>query len=526
MIKRYDLNGDFFISPSEESKAISDWLAGKISDSEVLVIIKFSRLECRIPRPTPVPSTITVISPNGGETWEIGKTYEIKWRAENVNYVGIELIVGEREAGWLIGRMVPASQGTYTWTVPSFIPPGNNYRIKISNAEALFPSDVSDNYFSIVKPVICTHQAPRVNIFPLSQTGFPGQLLIYRVYLSNLDSKECDPVRFQLKAECPENWRCEISPELISVPPAERGLATLRVGSLSNTPAGVYSISVTATHGADPSLFSKATATYVVSQKEDPISGTLSVDKTFAKVGEEITLTITAKDLNGVDRVMAYYQGKWNSQSCDGATECTKTFTFSESVPGVYFYYGYVYGRKTDGSLEGKYTSPSFVKVVILSPTPTPTPTPYPIPSPTPTPSLLPDLIVQDIYYDEPYIRVRYCNIGSGTSTSDFLIKLKNNKTGQEYGGNPYYRFKVPQPGKCEVTGGYTPSLIGLSYGQFALVTAIIDWENRVVEANENNNLLTKTIGSLSLKDMSEQLASLEAVIKQLKEDLQELLGR
>ena len=38
----------------------------------------------------PQPS-ITVISPNGGERWEIGKTYEIRWESQGVNYVNIYL---------------------------------------------------------------------------------------------------------------------------------------------------------------------------------------------------------------------------------------------------------------------------------------------------------------------------------------------------------------------------------------------------------------------------------------------------
>jgi hypothetical protein len=128
---------------------------------------------------------------------------------------------------------------------------------------------------------------------------------------------------------------------------------------------------------------------------------------------------------------------------------------------------------------------------------------------------------VSDIYYQSPYIYVKYCNVGSGWSSSDFLIKLRNNQTGQEYGGNVAYRFAVPQPGECKITGGYTPSLIGLNPGQSASITATIDWEQRVKESNENNNTLTKTISLLSLKDLSDWLAALEAAVK----ELQKLLG-
>ncbi|MFH1431746.1 MAG: CARDB domain-containing protein, partial [archaeon] len=108
-----------------------------------------------------------------------------------------------------------------------------------------------------------------------------------------------------------------------------------------------------------------------------------------------------------------------------------------------------------------------------------------------------PDLVVRDIYYDGSYfIKVKYCNIGSGSSDSDFLIKLRNENTGTEFPGNRYYRFKVPAPGMCELTGGYTCSLIGAFCGDYINISATIDWEGRVNESNENNNVLAKTIGS------------------------------
>ncbi len=100
---------------------------------------------------------------------------------------------------------------------------------------------------------------------------------------------------------------------------------------------------------------------------EDPVSGTLSVDKTTAKVRESITLTVNAKDNQGVSGVHAFYQGRWHWQGCNWATTCTKTFTFSESTAGTYTYSGYVHGRKVDGFLEGAYTTPRFVEVKITA---------------------------------------------------------------------------------------------------------------------------------------------------------------
>ncbi|MBC7073821.1 hypothetical protein H5T58_00285 [Candidatus Parcubacteria bacterium] len=626
--------------------------------------------------PTP---TIKVLSPNGGEKWEIGKTYTIRWDSKGVNKVLIELT--KENTSWHLAYNVNASLGEYAWTIPSKIAPGGNYKIKIiAQDETLRVEDESDSYFSIVSP-----------------------------------------------------------------------------------------------------------------QQEDPVTGTLSVDKEKAKVGENITLTISAQDDQGVEAVAAYYNESWYHESClakscvqgipenfkcvDVTTTCTRTFTFSESTPGTKYYYGLVIGKKVDGSSERNFTRPPYVTVRVISeptstsftlsvlkdpkeggriysapqgidcgtkcdssfaqntqvtlyaqpspgykvsswsgcdkserevcvvvmnsskevqvkfvqanytlsvtknistggtiksndgkincgqscsasyplqsqvtlsaipsfgyefkgwsgcdyvlenncfvvmysdrevranfeaipkynlwlykniaqggtvvsspygiicdtlcgltsydfkvgtkvtltatpasgytigswsgcdyvsnnacyvtmnserkvyisfapistPTPTPTRTPTPIPTST-TPSLLPDLVVRDIFWQYPYIYVKYCNLGKGTSASDFLIKLRNNQTGQEYRGNPYYRFPVPKPGECKLTGGYTPGLVGLQYGQSASVTAIIDWEGRVAESNENNNSFTKTLPAVTA-DLRKFLGALEETLNALRKILGE----
>lgn len=107
----------------------------------------------------------------------------------------------------------------------------------------------------------------------------------------------------------------------------------------------------------------------------------------------------------------------------------------------------------------------------------------------------LPDLVVEDVYYDDTYIKVKYCNRGIGTGSGDFLVKIKSEQTGKEFSGNSNYRFNVPAPGTCAETGGFTCDLVGVSCKDKATISATIDWEGRVSESNENNNSLTKQIG-------------------------------
>ncbi|MBU4023178.1 hypothetical protein KJ591_02335, partial [Patescibacteria group bacterium] len=104
----------------------------------------------------------------------------------------------------------------------------------------------------------------------------------------------------------------------------------------------------------------------IPSQENDPVSGTLSVNKTEFSVGETIELTITAQDDDGLEYLWAHYQGEWHKDSADG-TSYTKTWTFSESKPGTYVYKGYIYGKEPGGLKETAWTEPKTIRVVVTA---------------------------------------------------------------------------------------------------------------------------------------------------------------
>lgn len=106
--------------------------------------------------------------------------------------------------------------------------------------------------------------------------------------------------------------------------------------------------------------------------------------------------------------------------------------------------------------------------------------------------SNLPDLIVTDITQEGRYIYVHYMNQGLVGGEGDFLIKIS--ALGKSFEGNRYYRFKIPAPGQIRKTGGFTLGLIGLKKGMEKIVTAEIDWEKRIDERNENNNVFHKQV--------------------------------
>ena len=96
---------------------------------------------------TTTPS-ITVLSPNGGEVWEIGRTYEIRWTNNTGKYVVIELVRSSTQVSYPITSADP-TKTSFTWTIPSTIQPAQDYKIRIKTTDGT-AIDTSDYPFSIV----------------------------------------------------------------------------------------------------------------------------------------------------------------------------------------------------------------------------------------------------------------------------------------------------------------------------------------------------------------------------------------
>ena len=100
---------------------------------------------------TSLGSSVSVISPNGGETFETGSWMEIRWSSSNVGAVNIYLIGqnGNRAADIApFGQSSPNS-GSYIWQIPSSIPNGNYYAVQVVDAFQTATYDFSDRLFSI-----------------------------------------------------------------------------------------------------------------------------------------------------------------------------------------------------------------------------------------------------------------------------------------------------------------------------------------------------------------------------------------
>ncbi|XOB41740.1 MAG: DUF5667 domain-containing protein [Candidatus Nealsonbacteria bacterium] len=112
---------------------------------------------------------IRITSPNGGERWVVGQTYNIEWQSYRLEKVTIDLFAYNAEGQvikgfqYFIAESIDATRGYYNWTIPE-IADYPNYKLRIYNklciggdadllAECLKDRyfDESDGYFSIVE---------------------------------------------------------------------------------------------------------------------------------------------------------------------------------------------------------------------------------------------------------------------------------------------------------------------------------------------------------------------------------------
>jgi endonuclease/exonuclease/phosphatase family metal-dependent hydrolase len=94
---------------------------------------------------TPVGS-VTVGSPNGGESWVGGSSQSITWTASSVSNVKLEYTTDG--STWnLISASTPASAGSYSWVVPNTATTAA--KVRVSDAANISITDSSDAAFTL-----------------------------------------------------------------------------------------------------------------------------------------------------------------------------------------------------------------------------------------------------------------------------------------------------------------------------------------------------------------------------------------
>jgi lysophospholipase L1-like esterase len=111
-------------------------------------------------------ATVTVLSPNGGESWRAGTTQTVTWTTSGI--VGDVMIELSTNGGTSYTTSVSAASnnGSYSWTVPNA--PGSNCLVRVSEAPDGAPSDASNLPFTITPP------KPKAPLDPVLDTRLDG----------------------------------------------------------------------------------------------------------------------------------------------------------------------------------------------------------------------------------------------------------------------------------------------------------------------------------------------------------------
>lgn len=177
------------------------------------------------------PTVIKVLSPNGGEEWQMGEFQTIKYSAENLGSNKALLIYLEKghdvpttkttpNSSQLIG--VTTNLESYTYKLNQVLPAGNNYKITVY-AEGSYSScdvisyigDSSDATFSIVpgqSPAVST-----IRTFPTTSTtggGYGAQAVSTQCGVTSAsysDEDECGPGLYKnVTVQCYDGYKTKL----------------------------------------------------------------------------------------------------------------------------------------------------------------------------------------------------------------------------------------------------------------------------------------------------------------------------
>jgi hypothetical protein len=103
-------------------------------------------------------TVISITEPNGGEIWQTGSLYQIKWNDAISENVKIELYKGGAIHSQITSST--SSDGSYNWTIPASTAQGVDYRIKITSVDDDNITGSSDLDFSIIDVSFVTVSSP------------------------------------------------------------------------------------------------------------------------------------------------------------------------------------------------------------------------------------------------------------------------------------------------------------------------------------------------------------------------------
>ena len=110
---------------------------------------------------------LTLISPAGGENWQVGSTQEIRWNSVKVSDVKIGLTTNGGTSWSFVSGATTSEFGVYRWKVAGT--PSNECQVQIVDNEDFSVTDKSKSNFSITNTTDIKENENKINNFVLMQ---------------------------------------------------------------------------------------------------------------------------------------------------------------------------------------------------------------------------------------------------------------------------------------------------------------------------------------------------------------------
>lgn len=215
------------------------------------------------PANTGTPS-ITVVSPNGGETYKVGDTLNIRWNTSNFGSLNIWLTLADKYGTSVPGGKLNAANipntGSYNWSIPSdLVPAGTSgaFRIVASSFDTgPSASDLSDSAFNVTSGLSSVNKPPVI-----SGITAPTQLQVNQTGTWSLKASDPEngPLSYSVDwgdSVCPKGYVC-------GVPVPIKLVLQGSTFTHSYSTAGTYNVSFTVQDNAGQTAQSSATVRVV-----------------------------------------------------------------------------------------------------------------------------------------------------------------------------------------------------------------------------------------------------------------------
>jgi hypothetical protein len=144
------ISGSYTAAPTGLTTYTFSSMAG-IMELQVISDYCTNYLDAFIIKSSPVPlPSMTVLTPNGGETWQAGTTHTITWTQTELDGTNVNIDLWKSAVfDRTIAASVTATAGSYSWAIPLDLSPGTTYTVNISSLAYPDVYDDSDNWFTI-----------------------------------------------------------------------------------------------------------------------------------------------------------------------------------------------------------------------------------------------------------------------------------------------------------------------------------------------------------------------------------------